>query len=108
MKSHTTVGYNILRKCKFTDKDISFSALEHHEKLDGSGYPSNKTRINQTAQIIGIIDCYEALTNDDRPYRKSMEAFSTLNQIIGEDVKSGKFSKDIYSAFVRSLGKMQN
>ena len=108
MKNHTTVGYNILRKCKFTDRDISLSALEHHEKLDGSGYPNNKTKINQTAQIIGIIDCYEALTNDDRPYRKSMEAFSTLNQIIGEDVKSGKFSKDIYSAFVRSLGKMQN
>ena len=108
MKSHTTVGYNILRKCKFTDRDISLGALEHHEKLDGSGYPSNKTKINQTAQIIGIIDCYEALTNDDRPYRKSMEAFSTLNQIIGEDVKSGKFSKEIYSAFVRSLGKMQN
>ena len=107
IKSHTIIGYNILRNCKFNDRHISLSALEHHEKLDGSGYPNNKTKINQTAQIIGIIDCYEALTNDDRPYRRSMEAFNTLNQIIGKDVKSGKFSKDLYSKLVRSLGKMQ-
>ena len=107
MKSHTTIGYNILRNCKFNNGDISLSALEHHEKLDGSGYPNNKTKINQAAQIIGIIDCYEALTNDDRPYRKSMEAFSTLKQIIGKDVKSGKFSKDLYSKFVRSLGEIR-
>ena len=107
MKSHTTVGYNILRNCKFNDRDISLSALEHHEKLDGSGYPNNKTKINQTAQIIGIIDCYEALTNDDRPYRRSMGAFDTLNQIIGKDVKSGKFSKYLYSKLVSSLGGME-
>ena len=107
MKSHTTVGYNILRNCKFDNRDISLSALEHHEKLDGSGYPDNKTQINRTAQIIGIIDCYEALTNDERPYRRSMGAFDTLNQIIGKDVNSGRFSKDIYFYFVRSLGGIQ-
>ena len=104
MKKHTTIGYNILRECKFNDKRIRLSALEHHEKLDGSGYPNFKTRISPTAQIIGIIDCYEALTNDDRPYRSAMGAFDTLNQIIGKDVKNGKFSKDIYFNFIRSLG----
>ena len=104
MKSHTTIGYNILSKCKFKDRDIALSALEHHEKLDGSGYPNNKTKISRTAQIIGVIDCYEALTNDDRPYRNAMGTFDTLNNIIGEDVKKGKFSKEIYFQFVRSLG----
>ena len=108
MKSHTTIGYNILRKCKFNDRDISLSTLEHHEKLDGSGYPNNKTKISRTAQIIGIIDCYEALTNNDRPYRRSMGAFDTLNQIIGKDVKTGKFNKDIYSELVRSLRMHRN
>lgn len=104
MKSHTTVGYNILMKCKFNHRDIALSALEHHEKLDGSGYPDNKTQISRTAQIIGIIDCYEALTNNDRPYRSAMGTFDTLNNIIGEDVKNGKFSREIYFQFVRSLG----
>jgi len=107
MKSHTTIGYNILKKCKFNNRDVSLCALEHHEKLDGSGYPNNKTEISQTAQIIAIIDCYEALTNDDRPYRRSMGAFDTLDQIIGKDVKEGKFSKDIYSKLIKSLGWMK-
>jgi putative nucleotidyltransferase with HDIG domain len=106
MQSHTTIGYDILSKCKFNDRDIALSALEHHEKLNGSGYPNNKTKISRTAQIIGIIDCYEALTNDDRPYRSALETFDTLNNIIGEDVKKGKFSKEIYFQFVKSLGGM--
>jgi len=55
IKSHTTLGFNILRRCKFNDEKISLAALEHHEKLDGSGYPQKKTRISQVAQTIGII-----------------------------------------------------
>ncbi len=104
MKGHTTLGYNILRECNFSDNRISRVALEHHEKLDGTGYPVGKTRISQTTQIIGMIDCYEALTNNDRPYRNAMEAFDTLSQVVIKDVKSGKFSKEIYSEFVKSLG----
>jgi len=104
MKSHTTTGYNILWECNFSDKDISLAALEHHEKLDGSGYPNNKTKISEPAQIIGIIDCYEALTSDYRPYRSAMRTFDTLDEIIGKDVKAGKFNQEIYCEFVRSLG----
>lgn len=103
IKSHTAQGYSILSKCKFNDKQIATCALDHHEKMDGSGYPNNKTRISQAAQIIGIIDCYEALTNDDRPYRNSMAAFDALDKIIGEEVKSGKYNENIYVHFIQSL-----
>jgi putative nucleotidyltransferase with HDIG domain len=104
IKTHTTVGYDILSQCEFNDKEISLCAFEHHERLDGSGYPDNKTEILPSSQIIGIIDCYEALTNDDRPYRNALEAFETLNRIIKKDVTKGKFDKVIYSQFVRALG----
>ena len=103
MKSHTTKGYNILQGCNFASPDIALGAFEHHEKLDGSGYPNGKTKISMTSQIIGIIDCYEALTNDDRPYRSAMGVFDPLKEIIGKDVEAGKFNKDIYSEFVISL-----
>ena len=108
IKSHTTTGYNVLRKCRFSEKSISLSALDHHEKLDGSGYPANKTRISKAAQIIGVIDCYEALTNNDRPYRSAMGPFDTLNQVIGEEVKKGKYDVEIYQNFVKSLGSLAN
>ncbi|MBW2081193.1 MAG: HD domain-containing protein, partial [Deltaproteobacteria bacterium] len=108
IKSHTYRGYYILRECKFKSeyiKQLSLCALEHHEKLDGTGYPLNKTE-NQLAkfsQILAIIDCYEALTNDDRPYRSAMSPFDALNEIIGRDVKSGKYNKEIFTLFIQSL-----
>ena len=106
IKSHTTTGYKVLRKCRFGEKSIPLSALDHHEKLDGSGYPSGKTRISKAAQIIGVIDCYEALTNNDRPYRSAMGAFETLSQVIGEESKKGKYDVEIYQNFVKSLGSI--
>ena len=103
VKSHTTIGYNILRECKFQEKEISTCALEHHEKLDGSGYPHNKTEISRTAQIVGLIDSFETLTNDERVYRKKMKPFDVLNQVIKKEVVDGKFDADIFSQCVKSL-----
>ena len=102
MKRHTILGYNILNECNFGNKEIAVTALQHHEKLDGSGYPNGRTFISEVAQIIGFIDCYEALTNDDRPYRDAMDPFRCLN-VIKKDVEAGKFSRSIFEKFVYSL-----
>lgn len=102
IKKHTTIGYNILKRCKFTDKNICLVALEHHEKLDGSGYPHGKKQISEAAQIIAIIDCYEALTNNERPYRNAMIPIDTLT-LIKDDVAAGKFNKNIFEKFAYSL-----
>ena len=45
---------------------------------------------------------FEALTNDDRPYRDSMIPFKALD-LIQKDVNDGKFDKDIYAKFLYSL-----
>ena len=102
IKKHSIIGYNILKRCKFTDKNICLVALEHHEKLDGSGYPHGKKQISEAAQIIGIIDCYEALTNNERPYRNAMIPIDTLT-LIKDDVAAGKFNKNIFEKFAYSL-----
>jgi putative nucleotidyltransferase with HDIG domain len=102
MKSHTTIGYRILSNCKFSNSDIKLTALQHHEKIDGSGYPKGLHHISKTAQIIGLIDCYEALTTDDRPYRSSMDPLKALT-IIQNDLKSGKFDRRIFEKFCYSL-----
>ena len=108
MKRHTTIGFDLLRTCKFEDRRISLTALEHHEKLDGSGYPLNKRSICETAQIVGLIDCYEALTNDERPYRRAAPPFDVLKDYIGRDVIEGKFSKQLYACFVKSIGAFES
>jgi putative nucleotidyltransferase with HDIG domain len=102
IKGHTIQGYNILRHCKFSNPEIKLCALQHHEKLDGTGYPNGLRDISKLAQIVGLIDCFEALTNDERPYRDAMVPFNALD-LIQKEVNSGKFSKDIFEKFVYSL-----
>ena len=92
----------MLSRCKFSNPDIKLSALQHHEKVDGSGYPGGISRIPKISQIVGIIDCYEALTNDDRPYRSAMDPLKALT-IIKDDVVAGKFNRRIFEKFCYSL-----
>ena len=108
IQQHTVKGYNILDKCRFTDSEIKMTALQHHEKLDGSGYPLQARNIIEFAQILSIIDCYEALTNDDRLYRKSMAPLNALEVIQAEIVDTGKFSKELYKNFAHLLLRFYN
>ncbi len=102
MKSHTIVGHRILSSCKFASPEIKLSALQHHEKIDGNGYPRGINRISKVAQIVGLVDCYEALTSDDRPYRNALDPFKALT-IIKDDVVAGKYSRKIFEKFCYSL-----
>ena len=102
IKAHTIHGYNILDKCKFFYNEIKWTALQHHEKLDGTGYPKNLTDILNMSQIVGLIDCYEALTNDDRPYRDAMAPLKALT-LLKDDVVAGKYSRWIFEKFAYSL-----
>lgn len=102
MRAHTTMGYNILRKCDFREKSVALAALQHHEKLDGTGYPKGINDISFVGRIVGIIDCYEAITADERPYRDAMDPFKALH-LIGKDVAEGKLDQRLYQAFVKGL-----
>ncbi len=102
IQSHTEIGYDILSNCKFESMEVPLAALQHHEKLDGSGYPNHSTQLSEMSQIIGFIDCYEALTNDDRPYRSAMDPLKAL-MLIRKDVEAGKFDKKIFEKFAYSL-----
>ena len=108
VKKHTINGFNILSTCSFGNSEIKTTALEHHEKLDGSGYPNQKTDISEFAQIVAIIDCYEALTNDERVYRKAVDPLDALKTIRTEIVDAGKFSRSIFKNFARSLLNIYN
>ena len=102
MKSHTNIGHEIIRQKNKIGGDPALGALEHHEKLDGSGYPRGTRNISYVGQLLGIIDCYEALTNEDRPYRRARKPLETL-KFIKEDVEAGKFNRDIFEKFSYSL-----
>jgi HD-GYP domain-containing protein (c-di-GMP phosphodiesterase class II) len=51
---------------------------------------------------VGLIDCYEALTNDDRSYRRATDPLNALT-LIKKDVEAGKFDRKIFENFAYSL-----
>ncbi|WP_217671568.1 HD-GYP domain-containing protein [Marinitoga sp. 1138] len=64
IKSHTIIGANLLSDIDFLSKNIPLGALEHHEKNDGSGYPTGKkgNEISLFGKILAVVDIYDALT----------------------------------------------
>ena len=77
-------------------KWVSKWTKDHHEFLDGSGYPAGLTsdQIEIETQIITMMDIFEALTTDERPYRKGMPAERALN-ILREMAEEGKLNKEL-------------
>jgi HD-GYP domain-containing protein (c-di-GMP phosphodiesterase class II) len=102
MKTHPSIGHDIIRIKNKIGGEVALGALEHHEKLDGSGYPRGTRNISYVGQLLGIIDCYEALTNEDRPYRRARQPLETL-KFIKDDVEGSKFNRDIFEKFCYSL-----
>lgn len=102
MKRHTTIGADIVGETFPDLSDAIAAARDHHEKLDGSGYPSGNTDISELSRLISIIDTYEALTNDDRPYRAAMDPMEAL-ELMKTDVDRGCFDRDIFVDFAYSL-----
>ncbi len=102
LKRHTLWGYEILNKYGLTN--YANIAYEHHEFLDGTGYPRGITDgdISWEAQVVQICDIYEALTGL-RPYRDSLNPFLALSAIRDDFALKDKIDKNLYVEFVLFL-----
>ena len=102
MKKHPGLGADLIQNHARELSQVIPGARDHHEKLDGSGYPAGTKDISELGQILGIIDCYEAITNDDRPYRSAMLPINAL-KLLKDEVDLGRFNRDIFEKFAYSL-----
>ena len=102
IKRHTRRGWKMLKECDFNEA-VPRSALEHHERLDGSGYPSGKEAkaLNAYSRTLSIADVYEALTNW-RPYKEPMLPLQALG-IIKNEVEAEKLDSIIFKEFASSI-----
>lgn len=102
-KSHTVRGYRTIKNSAFYEPEIAMVALEHHEKLDGSGYPKGSTNISEEAQLIGLIISYEPLTyRGTSRYVEPQKPFHSL-QLLKDEVIAGKYSKSMFANFCSCL-----
>ncbi len=82
VKKHAQFGYSILLKTEGVTNNIKYSALQHHERLDGSGYPLRLKagQIHEFAKIIMVCDIFDAMTNK-RPYKERTSPFEAAEYI---------------------------
>jgi len=101
MKSHTVIGYEILKDSpsRFLQMGAEI-ALYHHEKYDGSGYPYGLKgeEIPLCARIVAVADVYDALTST-RPYKIAWPIEKALSFL--EQYKGTYFDPDCVDAFVK-------
>ena len=100
MRCHTTIGERLCGDLR------SLSAVRpivrwHHERLDGSGYPDGLrgNTIPLTAQIIGIVDTFDAVTTT-RPYRPPRSPAQACEELL-EDARCGRFDRDLVDQFIQ-------
>jgi PAS domain S-box-containing protein/putative nucleotidyltransferase with HDIG domain len=81
IKEHPQIGYNILKSIDFSFP-VADIILQHHEKLDGSGYPNHlkEQDIRLEAKILCVADVVEAMSSH-RPYRASLGIEAALEEI---------------------------
>ena len=107
VKMHSTYSADLLRSTGDFNDDVIQGVLQHHEKMDGSGYPDGieGDKIHRYAKIIGICDIYHAITSR-RVYRDRenplkvadhirMEGFTKLDPYM-----TGVFLKNISKCYV--------
>jgi len=81
IKGHPQMGYDIIKSIDFS-YPVARIVLQHHERLDGSGYPNNLrgNKIILEARILGIADVVEAMSSH-RPYRPALGIEKALEEI---------------------------
>ncbi len=84
IKRHPEFGYTYLRGMFDVPVKSTLGVLHHHERYDGSGYPSGllKEQISLFGRIIAVADVFDALVSD-RPYRKALLPSDAMEHIMG-------------------------
>jgi putative nucleotidyltransferase with HDIG domain len=106
VKTHPDRGFEMLVEAGITDKATLEVCLHHHEKVDGSGYPSKQSgdEISTFAKMGAVCDVYDALTSN-RAYKEGWEPGIALQRM---SEWKGHFDELVFKAFVRSVGIYPN
>jgi len=98
VQEHVVYTAKMLDKIKFNSKfaRVKQIASSHHEFLDGSGYPNHLKagELDILTRILTIVDIYDSLTADDRPYKGTVPVHKAL-EILDSMANEGKLDKEL-------------
>ncbi|MFE0503066.1 HD-GYP domain-containing protein [Peribacillus butanolivorans] len=102
IKRHTIYGYELLKSIPGIPPSIALTALQHHEREDGQGYPHKLkgSNIYYLSKIVAIADVFHAMSSD-RVYHQAMPFYKVIEQM-NRDV-FGKFNPNMLLVFINQL-----
>ena len=97
VRSHTRIGYQALSEASFP-KQVCLAALEHHEWLDGSGYPSGKkgAETSPIAKVVAVVCSYDAATSS-RSYKEAIDFHAAISDLLHKGSK--RYHPSVVKAF---------
>ncbi len=101
MKQHSRLGFDILNSRKDFSNAILLGVLQHHEKINGKGYPMglSSDKIHPYAKIISVADVYDALVTE-RPYKSGIPKGIAIEMIMA---MTGELDFDAMKSFLSSV-----
>ncbi|MET0066973.1 MAG: HD-GYP domain-containing protein [Candidatus Thiodiazotropha sp.] len=99
---HAQLGVEMARKIGALPEAAIVIIGQHHERLDGSGYPKGlKQQVGMLSRIVAIVDHYDELCNHVNP-ELSMSPYEAVSRMYSMELK--QFDKDILTTFIANLG----
>lgn len=101
IRRHTIYGYEIITASS-GDPIIADAALQHHERMDGTGYPNQITaeRIHPISRIVAVADVYSAMISS-RPYKEKINMLTVLKELYRLSFK--ELDPHITQTFIRHM-----
>lgn len=99
MQTHTTIGERLCGELRSL-RAVRGIVRHHHERIDGTGYPDGLSGddIPVTAQIVSVVDAYDAMTTT-RPYRRALSTAVACDEL-RRDAQQGRLSPELVRIFV--------
>jgi putative nucleotidyltransferase with HDIG domain len=103
MREHARAGHDMIVRALGYEPEYAHIIAEHHERCDGTGYPSNRpaSQISLDTQVVAIVDAFDALTCR-RPYKTAVSAFEALHLM--RVAMRGQFNDELLREFIKLLG----
>ena len=103
MKAHAFMGYATLESSSKVSKESIEIILNHHERLNGKGYPNGRRgeEISKLTRIVSIVDVFDAMTSD-RCYKDAFQPQHALNEIY--NMAPEEFDQELVEGFIKCIG----
>lgn len=103
MKHHAGIGAALLKNTQGASEEVHSTALSHHEKIDGTGYPNLLPGgdINMFTRIVSIADIYDAVTSE-RVYHMGMSSSKGASLLY--ELRDHHLDTDLVESFIQCIG----